>query len=185
MNKDEVKKQLSELISRYNETLRVSDRNKITEETIRTWLNDFLSIFGWDVKNTNQVLQEKILSDESKKRLQAIKSPHNKPDYILVNGINIKSFLDAKSIDVDIFTDSDVAYQIRSYGWSAKCPCAFVSNFEQFVIYDTRFIPDLSQPANANTIQICIDNYIEQFDTLYEHLWHDNGISLSLEDGYG
>lgn len=184
MNKDEVKKQLSELISRYNETLRVSDRNKITEETIRTWLNDFLSIFGWDVKNTNQVLQEKILSDESKKRLQAIKSPHNKPDYILVNGINIKSFLDAKSIDVDIFTDSDVAYQIRSYGWSAKCPCAFVSNFEQFVIYDTRFIPDLSQPANANTIQICIDNYIEQFDTLYEHLWHDNICSNHLYDLY-
>ena len=48
-----------------------------------------------------------------------------------MNGSNIKTFLDAKSLVVDIFSSKATAFQIRSYGWSAHVPCAFVSNFAQ------------------------------------------------------
>ena len=73
-----------------------------------------------------------------------------------MNGTNIKSFLDAKSLDVNIFTSKEMAFQIRSYGWSAQSPCAFVSNFEQFVIYDTRFVPAPDQKANIGTKQLSV-----------------------------
>ena len=118
MGKDDIKQLLADLIDRYNSTLRTKNHKDISEETIRTWLNEFLGLFGWDVQNTNQVLQERILRGPQQQRLQEIHSPHRRPDYILRNGANIKSFLDAKSLDIDIFTDTEAAYQIRSYGGS-------------------------------------------------------------------
>lgn len=153
IQKEVIKNNLENLINRYGMTLRSRPRSEISEETVRTWLNEFLLIFGWDVQNTNHVLQEKALQGSYYNRLREINSPHRKPDYILLNGANIKTFIDAKSLDVDIFTNTDAAYQIRSYGWSAKTPCAFVSNFEQLVIYDTRFIPQPMQSAFMGTIR--------------------------------
>ena len=134
MNKSQIKEKLGYLIDEYNNTLRKQNKAKISEETVRTWLNEFLLIFGWDVKDTGQVWQEQVLKGEERRRLYEIQSSHSKPDYTLVNGSTIKTFLDAKSLDVNIFTNDEVAFQIRSYGWSAQVPCAFVSNFEQFVI---------------------------------------------------
>lgn len=183
-SKETAREKLSELIERYNNTLRGKDHKDISEETIRTWLNELLAIFGWDVQNTAQVLQERVLSGQQVKKLREISSTHKKPDYTLMNGTNIKSFLDAKSLDVNIFTSKETAFQIRSYGWSAQSPCAFVSNFEQFVIYDTRFVPSPDQSADMGTKQYSIDEYLENFDTLYEHLWHDNICSNHLEQLY-
>ncbi|MCH5211801.1 MAG: N-6 DNA methylase [Oscillospiraceae bacterium] len=183
-NKDMAKTKLSELIERYNNILREKDHKNISEETIRTWLNEFLSIFGWDVQDTSQVLQERVLSGQQAEKLNQINSTHKKPDYTLMNGANIKTFLDAKSLDVNIFTSKETAFQIRSYGWSAQSPCAFVSNFEQFVIYDTRFIPSPDQKSDIGTIQLSIDDYLDNFDAIFEHLWHDNICSNHLEQLY-
>lgn len=55
-SKETAKSKLSKLIKRYNNTLRGKDHKDISEETIRTWLNELLDIFGWDVQNTAQVL---------------------------------------------------------------------------------------------------------------------------------
>lgn len=176
------KRKLAELIDRYNKTL--CGQKDISEETVRVWLNEFLMIFGWDVQNTDQVLQERKLQGAEYERLKKINSPHRRPDYILVNGTNIKSFLDAKNLTVDIFSSDEAAYQIRSYGWSAKVPCAFVSNFAQLVIYDTRFIPEIDQPANYGVIQLQVDEYIDKFDIIFDHLWHDYVCANKLEEIY-
>jgi len=184
MTKDEVRNAFTELIERYNHTLRGQNHDNISEETIRAWLNELLEIFGWDVQDPRQIRQEQLLYGIHNQRLQDINSTHRKPDYELLNGVNIKTFLDAKSLEVNIFTDSNAAFQIRSYGWSAQVPCAFVSNFEQFVIYDTRFIPELGQAANIGTIQLTIDDYIDEFNVLYDHLWHDNICTNYLDELY-
>ena len=165
---------LENLINRYNNTLRQENPENVSEETVRTWLNEFLGIFGWNVQDTSQVLQEQFLRGVYYQRLREIHSTHRKPDYTLLCGANIKTFLDAKSLEVNIFTNSDAAFQIRSYGWSAQCPCAFVSNFEQFVIYDTRFIPNNSQDADFGTIKLSVDEYLDNLDLLIDHLWREN-----------
>lgn len=172
--KETAKARLTELINRYNSYIVEVNRAAVSEETIRTWLNEFLSIFGWNVQNTNEVLQERILRGTQRSRLKSIESPHTKPDYILRNGTNIKTFLDAKSLNVNIFTDKSAAYQIRCYGWSAQSPCAFVSNFEQFVIFDTRDIPVPDQSAEVGVMQFELSKYIANFDILFEHLWRRN-----------
>lgn len=184
ISKETAKAKLADLIKKYNSTLRLQDHSDISEETVRTWLNSFLYIFGWDVKDVSQVRQEKKLKGASLNRLNEINSTYTKPDYALINGNNIKAFVDAKNLDVDIFNDSDVAFQIRSYGWSAQTPCSFVSNFEQFVIYDTRFVPSNTQPANYGVKQFIVDEYLDNFDELYEHLNHDYICSNHLEELY-
>ena len=182
--KNIIKSKLNSLIQKYNLTTRTSNHSDVSEETIRAWLNEFLAIFGWDVQNTMQVLQEHSLRGVQYQRLRDINSPHRRPDYTLLNGTNIKTFLDAKSLDVDIFTDAETAYQIRSYGWSAQSPCAFVSNFEKFVIYDTRFVPNPEQSADMGVIQLHIDEYLDKFDIIMDHLWHDNICANQLEELY-
>ncbi len=185
MNKTEAKNRLDALIQKYNSSVRVQDRKNVSEETIRTWLNEMLAIFGWNVQDTSQVLQERILDDDLKQKLKSIDSTHTRPDYILKNGSNIKTFLDAKSLDIPLFTDKEAAFQIRSYGWSANIPCAFISNFEQLSIYETKNAPHSYDDAKKYALyQLNIDDYLDNFDILYEHLNHDLVCSNHLEKLY-
>ncbi len=149
---------LKQLIEQYHQNKKTSKRSDISEEAIRVWLNEMLFIFGWDVRSTTQIIQEKRIKDTQKNKLEEISSTHIKPDYTLVNGNIVKSYLDAKNISVDLFTNREAAFQIRSYGWSAGVPCAFLSNFEQFAIYDCKEPPKKDMPANVGVIQLRVEN---------------------------
>ena len=120
---------LKKLIEKYNEFKKSNVNNEMSEEATRVWINDFLEIFGWDVHNLSQIVQEKIVSEQQRDMLVKIQSSHSKPDYTLVNGKVVKTYLDAKKNTVDIFKSKEAAFQIRSYGWSAGVPCAFLFNF--------------------------------------------------------
>ena len=178
------KNRLSCLIDEYNRTLRSVAKSRVSEETVRSWLNDLLGVFGWDVRNVCQVWQESVLDERDRRRLADINSTHKRPDYTLLNGSEIKTFLDAKSLSVDVFSNKAAAFQIRSYGWSAQVPCAFVSNFAQMAIFDTRYKPNASQDAQHGVIQISVDEYLEKFDVLFDHLWRGNVVSNGLNRFY-
>lgn len=184
MTKEDIRTRFTSLIERYKAFIKIANREDISEESIRVWINEMLMIFGWNVQNTNEVIQERALQFKYRERLADIDSPHTKPDYILLNGRNIKTFIDAKDISVNIITNRNVAFQIRSYGWSAEVPCAFVSNFEQFAIYDCRFIPKIDQDANYGVKFFTIDEYLDNFDILFDHLFRENIISGKLEELY-
>ncbi|MDY2956747.1 MAG: DNA methyltransferase [Lachnospiraceae bacterium] len=173
------KEELRDLIAKYQQYKIDKKSVELSEEETRSWINRLLEIFGWDVLNTQQIKQEKIVDEEQKTKLAEIDSTHTKPDYSLVNGNTVKAYLDAKKIDVDIFKSKDAAFQVRSYGWSADLPCSFLTNFEQFVIFDCRFAPKKSDPATTGAIQISMDEYIGQFEQLENHLnrvlvYHNN-----------
>lgn len=161
---------LKKLIEKYHEFRDNNMNEEMSEEATRVWINDFLEIFGWDVHNLSQVVQEKIVSKQQKDMLERIQSSHSKPDYALVNGKSVKTYLDAKKNTVDIFKSKEAAFQIRSYGWSARVPCAFLSNFEQLSIFDCRDIPEKDKPADVGVIQIDINDYLEKFDVINAHL---------------
>lgn len=161
---------LKTLIEKYYAFKNNNHINEMSEETTRVWINDFLKIFGWDVHNLSEVVQEQVVSEQQKNKLEKIESSHSKPDYTLVNGKIVKTYLDAKKSSVDIFRSKDAAYQIRSYGWSAGVPCAFLSNFEQFAILDCRDMPTRDKAADVGAIQIGIDEYLDKIDVLNAHL---------------
>lgn len=164
------KEQLRELIIKYQQYKKTKKSADLSEEDTRSWINKFLEIFNWDVLNTTQIKQERIVDEDQKTKLAEIDSTHTKPDYTLVHGNSIKAFLDVKKIDVDIFKSKEAAFQVKSYGWSADLPCSFLTNFEQFVIFDCRYAPNKKEAANVGAIQIPIDQYIDKFEELQRHL---------------
>ena len=117
-----IKDRLQNLVSRYQTAKSKGQLQEASEATMRTWIDELLSLFGWNVQNTHQVLTEHTLGKDEKKKLQGIGSNNTRPDYTLVNGTVRLSFVDAKSLAVNIGEDKNAAFQIRSYGWSISAP---------------------------------------------------------------
>ncbi len=178
------KEQLANLVDRYQSFKREGRLNLSSEETIRTWINELLSIFGWDVMDTSQILQEKVLSTEEKRRLEEIGSTSTRPDYTFKLNNQKLTFLDAKAVSVNIETSNTSAFQIKSYGWSILAPCAFLTNFEELAIYDCTYIPNQEQSANLGRTYLKIDEYVDSFEILENHLLKTNVINGNLEKLY-
>lgn len=165
MSSEQRKRKLAELIAEYNKFKEQGKLDLTSEETIRTWLNELLAIFDWDVRDTSQILQEKVLSKAEKEKLKEISSQNTRPDYTFKVARQKLTFLDAKDISVKILDDTEAAFQIKSYGWSILAPCAFISNFEEFAIYDCTYTPERRQNANLGRLYFTLDDYIEKFET--------------------
>lgn len=177
---------LKSLVERYQTAKTNLQLKNSSEATIRAWIDEFLSIFDWDVHNTQQVLTEHSLGRSEKERLHGIGSTNTRPDYTLVNGNVPLAFVDAKSLDVDIEHDKDVAFQIRSYGWSIGAPFSIVTNFEQMAIYDCSVMPNIGDGADyARTFFFTYDQYVEKFDTLQSVLLRRNVIAGNLKLVHG
>ncbi|MTI38378.1 Eco57I restriction-modification methylase domain-containing protein [Fulvivirga lutimaris] len=184
MTLEDRKKKLSELISEYKSFKEAGKLDLTSEETIRTWLNQFLEIFGWDVRDTSQILQEKVLSKKEKEALKGIGSTSTRPDYTFKLAKEKLTFLDAKDITVSIVKDKEAAFQIKSYGWSILAPCAFISNFEEFAIYNCTYVPSSDQDPTFGRIYLTIDEYLDNFEILEKHLNRENVYGGQLHELY-
>lgn len=184
MSSETRKTQLAELVSEYRQFKGAGKLDLTSEETIRTWINRFLEIFGWDVRDTSQVLQEKVLSKKEKEVLQEIGSTSTRPDYTFKLAKDKITFLDAKDISVSIAKDPEAAFQIKSYGWSILAPCAFISNFEELAIYDCTYIPAADQDPTFGRIYLTINEYLDNFEVIEEHFSKENMYSGHLNELY-
>jgi type I site-specific restriction endonuclease len=145
---------------------------------MRTWIDELLSLFGWDVQNTQQVLTEHTLNPAERAKLHGIGSSNIRPDYTLVNGKVKLVFVDAKSLAINIENDKNAAFQIRSYGWSIGAPFSVVTNFEQLAIYDCSVMPNIDDEANyARPYLFCYNQYEENSEILEALLERGNIIS--------
>ena len=147
------------LVERYQNAKNNGQLQTASEATMRTWIDELLSLFDWDVQNTQQVLTEHSLGRAERARLHEIGSTNIRPDYTLVNGNVQLAFVDAKSLSVDIANDRSAAFQIRSYGWSIGAAFSIVTNFEQLAIYDCSAMPSVED--NANFARLYLFNYTE------------------------
>ena len=90
------KDEFAALVSRFLEARSNGQLKDASEETVRMWINDMLGVFGWDVSNTRQVMQERTLERSERERLHNIGSRYVKPDYTMMNGNSRLFFIDAK-----------------------------------------------------------------------------------------
>lgn len=170
--------ELKSLVDRYREARTHGQLQDASEATMRTWIDELLAVFGWDVHNTHQVLTEHVLSHAARERLHGIGSSNTRPDYTLTGGRAPLVFVDAKNLSVDIENEKSAAFQIRSYGWSIGAPFSIVTNFEQLAIYDCSVMPDLEDDASyARLYFLTLDHYEEKFETLEAFLLRENVIS--------
>lgn len=172
------------MVNQFDKLVIKNGDDRISEETVRTYLNELLKIFGWDVKNPKEVVLGVTLDDHSLEKMIEIQSDHKIPDYWLVQDKIVKTFIDAKSLNVNVCTDKKAAFQVRSYGWSAGAPCAIASNFKDIVIFDTREKPNPHQKVDEAAIIIHYTDFLNQYDVLYERLDKAQVLSDSLERTY-
>ena len=165
------KEKLQLLIEKFMIAKKEGKLKNSSEETIRTWINELLGIFGWNVQDTQQVIQEQTLSPQARKKLKNIGSNNIRPDYTLVNGKVKLIFVDAKNLYVDIYHDKDTAFQIRSYGWSIGAKFSIVTNFESMAVYDCTNTPSINDSADyARLYYFVISDYISNFELLQSFL---------------
>lgn len=175
------KEKLQDLVEKYQEATDKGQLLNASEATIRAWIDDLLSVFEWDVRNTRQVLTEHSLGKEEKNKLSEIGSTNTRPDYTLVNGNIMLAFVDAKSLNVNIKNNKEVAFQIRSYGWSIGAPFSIVTNFKELAIYDCSPTPDIRDFADKSRIQyLTCDQYADHFEYLDSILLRANVISNNI-----
>lgn len=159
------------LVERFSAFEKSGQLSKASEETMRSWINELLLVFGWDVKNTNEVQQEVSLSKNERVHLPEIGSHNTRPDYTLVNGKLKLAFIDAKDLDICIERDRTAAFQIRSYGWSISAKFSILTNFRELAIYDCTIKPKIDDPASfARIHHFTSDQYVEHFDLLARFL---------------
>lgn len=173
---------LQNLVDRFLQAKINGNLNNASEATMRTWIDELLSVFGWNVQDTHQVLTERTLNKEERQKLKAIGSTNVRPDYTLVNGKVPLAFVDAKSLDVNIETSKDVAFQIRSYGWSIGAPFSIVTNFEQLAVYDCSYMPHINDDASfARRFYVTADEFVEKYDILYTFLSRCNVLAGNVK----
>ena len=175
------KDKLIDLVQRYQVAKSAGQLENSSEATMRTWIDELLSVFGWDVQNTQQVLTEHTLGRSEKEKLCDIGSTNTRPDYTLVNGSVMLTFVDAKSLAVNIESDKDAAFQIRSYGWSIGAPFSIITNFEQLAIYDCSVMPSVFDEADYARIHFYeYSQFVEKYDTLKVYLSRENIIGGTI-----
>src|SRR5947199_1031977 len=75
------------------------------------------------------------------------------PDYCFRIGGTRKFFLGAKRPGVNLKDDSEPAYQLRRYAWSAKLLLSILTDFEEFAVYDCRSRPKpTDKPATGRIL---------------------------------
>lgn len=167
-------------VASYQEACNREELETASEETIRTWINQMLAVFGWDVKNTNQVLQEIPLKIAERAALNEIGSTNTRPDYTLMNGCVRLFFLDAKKRTVNILEDKNVAFQIRSYGWSIGASYSVVTNMDELAIYDCTAMPRHTDNADfARLVYLKTKDFVDNFDCLNRFLGRKEAINNS------
>lgn len=165
-------------VASYQDACERGELTKASEETMRTWINQMLAVFGWNVRNTNHVLQEVPLDITERTTLNKIGSTNTRPDYTLMNGRVRLFFLDAKKRTVNIKDDNSVAFQIRSYGWSIGASYSVVTNMDELAIYDCTAMPRHTDNADfARIVYLKMENYTDNFDCLNSFLGREETIN--------
>jgi len=116
-------------------------------EVRKDFIDKFFIALGWDV---NHETQKNPFQQEVKVERGVTTGPsQRRADYAFYIAPNFRDpclFAEAKKPFGDIVT-ADNCFQTVRYGWNANMPIAILTNFEQFIVLDCRYKPDIETAA--------------------------------------
>ena len=157
---------IKHLLDTFDNNLGFYKSGQYNEAQLRQeFLDPFFAELGWDMDNTAGLAPQyrDVIHEASIKAGSSTKAP----DYAFSIHGQYKFFLEAKKPAVNVRDDTEPAYQLRRYGWSAKLPVSILTDFEEFAIYDCRTRPkpgDLPSTARLNYFKYT--DYLEKWDEL-------------------
>ena len=143
--------EVSDLIERFERNQQSYLSSQYNEAQLRQeFINPFFEALGWDVSNEqgNAEAYKDVIHEDAIKIGSAVKAP----DYCFRIGGTRKFFVEAKKPFVKIDDNSDAAFQLRRYAWSAKLPLGILTNFKEFAVYDCRIDPVKDDKASTARI---------------------------------
>ncbi|MCL4557111.1 MAG: N-6 DNA methylase [Deltaproteobacteria bacterium] len=158
--------EVSALIERFERNQQSYLSSQYNEAQLRQeFINPFFESLGWDVRNINGNAEayKDVIHEDAIKIGSAVKAP----DYCFRIGGTRKFFVEAKKPFVKIEDNSDAAFQLRRYAWSAKLPLGILTNFKEFAVYDCRIDPVKDDKASTARISyFTYKDYPQQWDYL-------------------
>lgn len=168
VTKENSLEKIGELVSRFDEqydSYRSSDYNETL--TRQDFINPFFKALGWDIDNEQGYAESyrEVVHEDKQKVEGATKAP----DYSFrLGGGKRLFFVEAKKPSVHIKDDIAPAYQVRSYGWSAKLPISILTDFAEFAVYDCTKKPNPTDKASTARIKyLTYNEYLKEFDFLW------------------
>ncbi|KAA1173955.1 N-6 DNA methylase [Marinobacter salinexigens] len=155
------------LVDTFSNNINFYKSEKYNEAQMRKeFLDPFFRELGWDMDNVSGFAPQyrDVIHEASIKIGGSTKAP----DYAFSIHGQYKFFLEAKKPSVNVRDDSEPAYQLRRYGWSAKLPVSILTDFEEFAIYDCRKRPKRNEKASTSRISYFkFDEYVNRWDEIY------------------
>ncbi|MDR1924789.1 MAG: N-6 DNA methylase, partial [Planctomycetaceae bacterium] len=166
-------KTLCELIELFQTNLSQYKSSEYDESNTRTdFIDKFFELLDWDVRNTSGFSEQ--YRDVVREDRVEIDNRPKAPDYSFRIGGYRKFFVEAKKPSVNIHDEIAPAFQLRSYGYSAKLALSILTDFEEFAVYDTRIKPHKNDKASTARVFYCkfsdylgksfVDGYETNFD---------------------
>ena len=155
-----------DLVQRFRDNLDAYLNPPYNETQLRReFLDPLFTALGWDVDNTQSYAE--AYKDVIHEDLVKVGGLTKAPDYSFRVGGGRKFFLEAKKPAVNLKQDTDPAFQLRRYAWSAKLPLSVLSNFREFVVYDCRKKPVHGDAASTARIQyFTFEEYAAKWDEI-------------------
>jgi len=128
----------------------------------REFIDPLFEALGWDVQNKKGYAQpfKEVIHEDAVRVAGVTKAP----DYSFRLGGRRIFFVEAKKPARNLKEDPSPAYQLRRYAWTAKLPVSILTDFEEFIVYDTRVKPAANDKASkARTIYVSYTEYPERW----------------------
>ena len=172
---------LKQLVMQYKESVGYYHdvKNAYNETECRDeYISPLLECFGWDVHNKKGKLPQ-----YKEVVVEKFSNSSERPDYTLtLNGVS-KLFVEAKKPSVDITIEFEPAMQSRKYGWNANHALAILTNFENFLIYDTTNRPEEGDSASTSLYRkYYYEDYVEKYQEIADLISRDNVYSGQYDE---
>lgn len=172
-----------DLIDHFGRNVRAFRSGQYNETMVRReFIDPMFKALGWDVENQSGVpetYKDVIHEDQIK-----IGGQTKAPDYCFRVGGVRKFFLEAKKPSVNLEADNRPSFQLRRYAWSANLPVSILTDFEEFVIYDSRVKPDKDdKPSTARALYLDYTQYYDRWDEI-EALFHRDAVLAGSLDKF-
>lgn len=166
--KEAAKKEIERLIKKFDDHENDYKNSTYNETSTRRELIDpFFKALGWDIDNKGSIAEayKEVVHEDKVKISGQLKSP----DYSFrLNGKRY-FFVEAKKPSVNIKEDSNPAYQVKRYAWSAKLKISIVTDFQEFAVYDCTDKPKASDKVTQARIHYFTHKeYLKNFDYIWD-----------------
>ena len=175
---------IQQLVEKYERNHSEYVNPRYNETQVRNeFLDSFFELLGWDIKNvqgksTNE--REVILEEPLR---EGADTHSKKPDYTFRLYSERKFFVEAKKPNIQIDTDSEVAKQVRRYGFTGRLKISILTNFEYLLIYDCSVPISEEDPHHKALIsEYHYLEYVEKFEEIKSLVGRDSVYSTLFDE---